>query len=52
MTPTKCPTCGNSYHWHYAFAKFGYDDPATYLPQHIQNLLNTKLSPERLFFCT
>jgi hypothetical protein len=27
----------------------GYDDPATYLPQHIQNLLNTKLLPERLF---
>jgi hypothetical protein len=52
MTKTKCPTCGNRYHWHHAFAKFGYDDPATYLPANIQNLLNTKLPPERLFFCT
>ena len=106
MTQTKCPTCGNRYHWHHAFAKFGYDDgegtvqtphiadvleragstveyaswpahstiitsirkngteymplsdpqiligyddPITYLPQHIQNLLNAKLPPERLF---
>ncbi|MBT3011750.1 MAG: hypothetical protein KME41_08505 [Candidatus Thiodiazotropha sp. (ex Lucina pensylvanica)] len=106
MTRWKCPTCGNRYHWHHAFAKFGYDDgdgdiqtpeiasileddgynvtyasygphntiitsirkdrteymplsdpqiligyddPTTYLPQHIQNLLNDKLPPERLF---
>jgi hypothetical protein len=26
MTNWKCPTCGNRYHWHHAFAKFGYDD--------------------------
>jgi hypothetical protein len=49
MTKWKCPTCGNRYHWHHAFAKFGYDDPATYLPHPIQNLLNEKIPPERLF---
>ncbi|MES9861444.1 MAG: hypothetical protein ABW157_18045 [Candidatus Thiodiazotropha sp. LLP2] len=106
MTKRKCPACGNSYHWHHAFAKFGYDDgdgkvetpdvaktleragftveysrwpahntiitsirkneieympvnnslfrigydgPATYLPLHIQNLLNDKLPPTPLF---
>lgn len=27
----------------------GYDDPATYLLQHIRNLLNDKFPPERLF---
>lgn len=26
MCKRKCPTCGNRYHWHHAFAKFGYDD--------------------------
>lgn len=26
MTDMKCKHCGNSYHWHHAFAKFGYDD--------------------------
>lgn len=26
MTNRKCDTCGNSYHWSEAFAKFGYDD--------------------------
>jgi hypothetical protein len=106
MIQAKCPTCRNRYHWHHAFAKFGYDDgegsietphiadvleragymveysswpahntiitsirkngteymplsapqvcigyddPATYLPANIQNLLNAKLPPERLF---
>jgi hypothetical protein len=106
MTKWKCPTCGNRFHWHHAFAKFGYDDgdgkvetpdvadildaagysvnyarygphntiimsiqkdgheympltdpqiligyddPATYLPHPIQNLLNEKIPPERLF---
>lgn len=26
MTDRECPCCGNSYHWHHAFAKFGYND--------------------------
>ncbi len=26
MESCKCKTCGNRYHWHHAFAKFGYDD--------------------------
>jgi len=26
MDIIKCNACGNSYHWHHAFAKFGYDD--------------------------
>ncbi len=26
MEHIKCEHCGNSYHWHEAFAKFGYDD--------------------------
>jgi len=26
MQHLKCNTCGNSYHWSHAFAKFGYDD--------------------------
>ncbi|MCU7829162.1 MAG: hypothetical protein KZQ85_08865 [Candidatus Thiodiazotropha sp. (ex Myrtea sp. 'scaly one' KF741663)] len=106
MTSWKCPTCGNRYDWHHAFAKFGYDDgdgavetpriariledagyavatarfgphntiitsirkngieympvldphicigyddPATYLPQEIQNLLNHNVPYDRLF---
>ncbi|MCG7861107.1 MAG: hypothetical protein JAZ18_01805 [Candidatus Thiodiazotropha endolucinida] len=106
MCKRKCPHCGNRYHWHHAFSKFGYDDgegkvetpdiarvlqragftveyaswpahntiissirkngteymplsdpqiligyddPANYLPQHIQNLLNTKIPPEDIF---
>jgi hypothetical protein len=109
MTQTKCPTCGNRYHWHHAFAKFGYndgegsietphiadvleragfmveyskwpahntfitsirkngieymplsdpqiligyDDPTTYLPQHIQNLLNEKTHLKFFFSAT
>ncbi len=26
MEHGRCETCGNRYHWHHAFAKFGYDD--------------------------
>ena len=26
MDDIKCKYCGNSYHWHHAFSKFGYDD--------------------------
>lgn len=26
MAKHKCTHCGNCYHWHEAFAKFGYDD--------------------------
>ena len=26
MEKYRCKACGNIYHWHHAFAKFGYDD--------------------------
>jgi hypothetical protein len=107
MCDNKCPTCGNRYHWHHAFSKFGYDDgdglvdtpriagiledagysvhtarfgphntiitsirkneceymplldprvcigyddPETYLPRDILNLLNAECPPPRLFY--
>ncbi|MCF6252890.1 MAG: hypothetical protein L3J75_16715 [Methylococcaceae bacterium] len=44
MKNLKCNTCGNSYHWREAFAKFGFDDGDRNLqtPRIVQALDNAR----------